>query len=145
MTSSSLQYLLKLGSGKKGTVKGLVYASEEVGPGWVVFVDGVLLHRKPNPDGGAFCRMIDRDSFKVCVLTQQSETGVLVKCAMQLSNEVCLEGEPGEVLHTFQLLSDGKTLYWLYALQTQETIAHPVSGDKIKQHPLYLHSMHVEV
>lgn len=78
VTSSSLRYLLKLGSGKKGTVKGLVYASEEVGPGWVVFVDGVLLHRKPNPEGGAFCRIIDRDSFKVSVLTQQSAAVQLV-------------------------------------------------------------------
>lgn len=58
---------------------------------------------------------------------------------------MCLDGEPGDVLQTFQLLSDGKTLYWLYALQTQETVTHPVSGDKIKQYPLYLHSMHVEV
>lgn len=72
MTSSSLKYLLKLGSGKKGTVKGLVYASEEVGPGWVVFADGVLFHRKSNPDDGAFCRIIDRDSLKVSVLNQQS-------------------------------------------------------------------------
>ena len=67
MTSSSLRYLLKLGSGKKGTVKGLVYASEEVGPGWVVFVDGVLLHRKFSPEegGGAFCRLVDRNTLKV--------------------------------------------------------------------------------
>lgn len=48
-------------------MKGLVYASEELGPGWVVFVDGVLLHRKLNPEegGGAFCRLIDRDTLKV--------------------------------------------------------------------------------
>lgn len=67
VTSSSLRYLLKLGSGKRGTIRGLLYASEEVGPGWVVFVDGVLLHRKPNPEGGTFCRIIDRDTLKVSV------------------------------------------------------------------------------
>lgn len=65
MTSSSLKYLLKLGSGKKGTIKGLVYASQEVGPGWVVCVDGVLLHRKLNQEGGAFCRRIETDTLKV--------------------------------------------------------------------------------
>lgn len=65
MSSASLCYLLKLGSGKKGTIRGLVYASEEVGPGWVVYVDGVLLHRKLNPEGGSFCRLIDRDTLKV--------------------------------------------------------------------------------
>jgi hypothetical protein len=69
VTSSSLRYLLKLGSGKKGTVKGLVYASEEIDPGWVVFVDGVLLHRKLSPEGGgAFCRLIDRNTLKVSVV-----------------------------------------------------------------------------
>lgn len=66
VTSSSLRYLLKLGSGKKGTMKGLVYASEELEAGWVVFVDGFLLHRKLNAEGGgAFCRLVDRDTLKV--------------------------------------------------------------------------------
>ena len=63
----------------------------------------------------------------------------------QLSDEVKLEGEPGDVLQTFQLMSDGKTLYWLCALQTQETVTHPVSGDKLKQYPLFLHTIHVLV
>ena len=50
------------------------------------------------------------------------------------------------MMQTFQLLSDGKTLYWLYAVHTQQdTITHPVSGDKIKQYPLFLHTVHVKV
>lgn len=65
MTSSSLKYLLKLGSGKKGTIKGLVYASAELGPGWVVYVDGRLIHRKLIAEGEVFCRVIDRDTLKV--------------------------------------------------------------------------------
>lgn len=56
-----------------------------------------------------------------------------------------LEGEPTDVLQTFQLLSDGKTVYWLYGLQGQDTVTHPVSGEKIKQHPIILQAIHVEV
>ena len=48
-------------------------------------------------------------------------------------------------MQTFQLLSDGKALYWLYALQTQETVTHPVTAEKIKQHPLILHTLDFKV
>ena len=58
---------------------------------------------------------------------------------------MALEGEPTDVLQTFHLLSDGKTVYWVYALQTQETVTHPVSGEKIKQHPVILQEIHVKV
>ena len=65
MTSASLKYLQKLGSGKKGTIKGLVYASEEIEPGWVVYANGMLLHRKLHADEGTFCTRIDRGTLKV--------------------------------------------------------------------------------
>lgn len=65
MTSSSLKYLLKLGSGKRGSIKGLVYASEAVSPGWVVCVDGVLLQKKVTSEGDVFCSQIDSDTLKV--------------------------------------------------------------------------------
>ena len=68
VTSSSLKHLLKLGSGKKGTIKGLVYTSVEIEPGWLVYVDGRLIHRKLNSEGGAFCRLLDRDTLKVNII-----------------------------------------------------------------------------
>ena len=63
----------------------------------------------------------------------------------QSCGEVTLECEPSDVLQTFQLLSDGKTLYWLYAQQTPETVTHPVTGEKVKHHPLYLQQLHFKV
>ncbi len=56
-----------------------------------------------------------------------------------------MEGEPSDVLQTFQLLSDGKTLYWLYAQQTPETVTHPVTGEKVKHHPLFLQALNFKV
>lgn len=63
VTSSSLKSLLKLGSGKKGTIKGLVYTSEDLESGWLVYADGLLVHCTTN-DRGAFCRRIDRNTLK---------------------------------------------------------------------------------
>ena len=56
-----------------------------------------------------------------------------------------MEVESTEVLQTFQLMSDGKTLYWLYVLQAQETVTHPATGEKIKQHPLILQALELKV
>lgn len=49
------------------------------------------------------------------------------------------------MLQTFQLLSDGKVLYWLFAQQTPETVTHPVTGEKVKHHPLFLQTLHFKV
>ena len=83
VTSSSLKHLLKLGSGKRGTIKGLVYANEAIPPGWVTCVDGVLVHKKLSSESGAFCSQIDRDTLKVsgtgvyrCVLVCRGLSGV---------------------------------------------------------------------
>lgn len=65
MTSASLKYLQKLGSGKKGTIKGFVYASVEMEPGWVVYANGTLLHRKLHAEEGTFCTRIDRNTLQV--------------------------------------------------------------------------------
>ena len=65
LTSSSLTHLLKLGSGKRGTIRGLVYASQEVEPGWLVCVNGTLLHHKLHSEGGVFCRVVNKDTLNV--------------------------------------------------------------------------------
>ncbi len=57
-----------------------------------------------------------------------------------------MQGEiPTDILQTFQFMSDGKDIFWLYGIQTQETLTNPISGDKIKQHPVYLHTIHIKV
>ena len=42
-----------------------MYASQSIPPGWVVCVDGLLLHKKLGSEGGPFCSIIDRDTLKV--------------------------------------------------------------------------------
>lgn len=73
LTSSSLKHLLKLGSGKQGTLKGLVYASEEMCPGWLVHADGRLLHHKLSREGGPFCRVISKDTLQVSAGGERGE------------------------------------------------------------------------
>ncbi len=66
VTSSSLKSLLKIGSGKRGTMKGLVYTSQELEPGWLVYVDHHLIHWKQVPEGeGVVCRRVDKNTLKV--------------------------------------------------------------------------------
>ncbi len=49
------------------------------------------------------------------------------------------------MMQTFQVMSDGKALYWLYGIQTQDTLTHPVTGDKMKQHPVVLQTLQIKV
>ena len=56
-----------------------------------------------------------------------------------------LEGGPTEPLVTLHLMSDGMLLYWLYMLRTQETVSHAVTGEKVKQHSVYLQALEIKV
>ena len=70
MTSSSLKCLLKIGSGKRGTMKGLVYTSKELEPGWLAYVDQHLIHWKQVSEGGdVVCRIVDKNTLKVYIYT----------------------------------------------------------------------------
>ena len=42
-------------------------------------------------------------------------------------------------------MSDGLCVYWLYHLRSQEGLANPVTGDKIKQFPVFLQQLQVKV
>ena len=35
-------------------------------------------------------------------------------------------------------MSDGTYLYWLYLLKGAESVTHPMLGEKVKQHSVYL-------
>lgn len=77
VTSTSLRYLLKLGSGKKGTIKGLVYASRELEPGWVLYASGRLLHCKvaePNNQNKYTFSTLNTDTLEVSVYMATMQT-----------------------------------------------------------------------
>ena len=52
---------------------------------------------------------------------------------------------PTEALQTLHLMSDGMFLYWLYALKAQETVPHHMTGERVKQHPVYLQTLEIKV
>ena len=52
---------------------------------------------------------------------------------------------PTESIQTLQFISDGLFVFWLYALKAHETIPHPVTGEKMKQHSVYLQPLEVKV
>ena len=56
-----------------------------------------------------------------------------------------LRGAPTEQLQTLQFMSDGMYVYWVYVLRTQETVTHPVTGERVKEHPVYLHTLELKV
>ena len=68
VTSSSQKHLLKMGSGKRGTVRGFVYTSRELGPGWVVLVEEQLLLFERKEEGGEetiTCTRLSTDTLEV--------------------------------------------------------------------------------
>lgn len=71
VTSSSLKCLLKVGTGKQGTIRGMVYVSREMEePGWVVWLGGRLLQRreaghKEEEGEEEFCAVLDSNILKV--------------------------------------------------------------------------------
>ena len=46
---------------------------------------------------------------------------------------------------TLYLMSDGHLVYWLYSLKQQDSITHPITGEKSKHHSLYLQILKFEV
>jgi E3 ubiquitin-protein ligase HECTD4 len=129
VTSSSLKCLLKLGTGKHGTIRGYVYCRQELPAGWVVWVDGHLLHRTQKTpeekETDIFCSELDTNTLKPCG-------------SLPLS---CVFPEPPQTLY---LMSDGLYVYWMYSLRAQDSITNPVTGEKIKQFPIYIHQLQVK-
>ena len=66
--------------------------------------------------------------------------GILQPCgSLPLS---CVFPEPPQTLY---LMSDGLYVYWMYSLRAQDSITNPVTGEKIKQFPIYIHQLQVKV
>ena len=72
-------------------------------------------------------------------------------CTLPLSHSHCtqpcravsLSCQLPESAQTLQLLSDGLYVYWLYYQRTQDSVTNPVSGEKVKQFPVYIHQLQV--
>ena len=64
---------------------------------------------------------------------------------MKPGGRVKVVGGPTEPHQTLHIMSDGMFLYWLYALKLQETVPHPVTGEKVKQYPVFLQTLEVKV
>ena len=58
---------------------------------------------------------------------------------------VSLSCQLPESAQTLQLMSDGLYVYWLYYQRTQDSVTHPVSGEKVKQFPVFIHQLQVHV
>ena len=54
-------------------------------------------------------------------------------------------GAPSESVDTLQIASDGVFLYWVYVIRSSETVAHPVTGEKVKQHLVCVQPLHIQV
>ncbi len=70
VTSSSSKHLLKMGTGKRGTVRGYVYTSREVPPGWVLLVEGRLILFQMREESGdehvkCTCTILNSDTLEV--------------------------------------------------------------------------------
>jgi len=73
LVSSSLSHLLKIGTGKRGTIRGFVYASREIGSCWITLVDQQLLMFQKQEEGEKEtigCNLIDTDTLQVSLLPQ---------------------------------------------------------------------------
>ena len=62
-----------------------------------------------------------------------------------MTKSVKLRGAPTEQLQTLQFMSDGMYVYWVYVLRNQETVTHPVTGERVKEHPVYVHTFELKV
>ena len=102
VTSSSLKYLLKVGTGKQGTIRGMVYVSREMEePGWVVWLGGRLLQRreaahKEEEGEEEFCAVLDSNILEV-VLSSTSVHATVLLVLYTVTNITTLVACSGEV------------------------------------------------
>lgn len=52
---------------------------------------------------------------------------------------------PSDAIHTIRFMSDGLFVYWMYALKAQESLPHPITAEKIKQHSVYIQPLTIQV
>uniref|UniRef100_A0A1X7UQ08 HECT domain-containing protein n=1 Tax=Amphimedon queenslandica TaxID=400682 RepID=A0A1X7UQ08_AMPQE len=117
--------LLKVGSGYSGSIRGYLYQSVSIDPGWLVQCNGVLLYRKKSFD--------ESSSTHLCVRLSEDlhESGIV-------SHSLSLE----EGYSTVGFMSDGHKLYWIYALKNESNSTTGTAGDKYN---VYLQILDINV
>jgi len=100
ITSTSLHSLLKLGSGKRGTVKGFVYVSREMEEGWVLCVSGRLLHCKVtevNNQKKYTFSFLSKQALEVSHRSIVTVAAALFRICMYYTNQGRNKGEEGDL------------------------------------------------
>ncbi|XP_028400510.1 probable E3 ubiquitin-protein ligase HECTD4 [Dendronephthya gigantea] len=99
-------YMVKLGCGKHGTLRGHVYAINKNFPdGFLCFVGGKLLFRPNVPektDTNIFAEVVDTETLKICAPVEYNRNS---------------DSHNGQVLtgrKTVNIVTDGVLIYWLY-------------------------------
>lgn len=60
-------------------------------------------------------------------------------------SSLTFSGGLSEPVDTLQVASDGVYLYWVYMTRSPETIVHPVTGEKVKQHHICVQPLQIQV
>ncbi len=123
--------------------RGFIYGSYEQEPGWVLWLttpQGRLLHWKLN--GG---EQKDKSKEKDQGAEEPALCSLIDQTCLRPSGRVKVVGGPTEPHQTLHVMSDGMLVYWVYALKAQDTAPHPVTGEKIKQYPVFLHTLQIKV
>ena len=129
----------------------------------MLWVNGHLLHRlHKSPDekekeAEIFCNELDPNTLKVGIprMYFTGTCAVYTHVYMYLASHIHTYTQPcravslscqlPESAQTLQLMSDGLYVYWLYYQRTQDSVTHPVSGEKVKQFPVFIHQLQVHV
>ena len=111
--------LAKVGCGQRGSLKGVVYQQKQAPLGWLVMVDGLLLHASSDDEWAPLkWQIIDQDTLevsvracvRVCVRACVLCTPLLV--LVQIKEELERPGNPlSKPPPTVQVLSDGHVIY----------------------------------
>ncbi len=142
--------------------RGYVYSSQAVEPGWVVWINGRLLHRplktpeeEEEGDKEIFCTELDTITLKVhthmCTLPTHTHTHSnahtfhQLHSLLQACGRISLSCPLPEGAETLHLMSDGLLLYWLYHHKPQDGVVNPITGDRMKQYQILLQRLQLKV
>ena len=137
--------------------RGYVYSSQAVEPGWVVWINGRLLHRsfktpeeEEEADKEIFCTELDTITLKVhthmCTQTlMNAHTFHQLHSLLQACGRISLSCPLPEGAETLHLMSDRLLLYWLYHHKPHDGVVNPITGDKMKQYQILLQRLQLKV
>ncbi|XP_031557373.1 probable E3 ubiquitin-protein ligase HECTD4, partial [Actinia tenebrosa] len=112
VTCSGGKGLAKIGTGRMGSFRGLLYnINLSIAAGWVVWNHGFLIFRPAVFDTNrkVFCFMLDPSTLKI-------------KCNVEFKDSLAITNQDQVCqVSTVQLTSDGVHLYWIFTLSSMPT------------------------